>query len=164
MSDLPFRIPSNWKIEHILVFCKGLNETRARVLKMWDQKLKDYRPIKNIVNVIMKSSEVAIVVQFLLDCSVVPAIIDIAQSNSEVLELLFHLTRTWCHSVNIDRLKKLGRYHKWLYCTYLLYFIVLFFFIFYIVFFCWKIFKGRSEINRIENRKELVQTSLDGFR
>ena len=100
-------------IEHILVYCKGLDETRARVLEMWYQKLKNYPAIQNIMKGIMESCDAAVIVQFLLDCSVVPAIIEIVQANGEeTLEILFHLTRTWCHSVNISRLKKLGRYHK----------------------------------------------------
>ena len=80
---------------------------------MWDEKLRNDPVIKNIVKVIMESSEVGVIVQFLLDCSVIPVVIDIVQVyGEEVLELLFKLTRTWCHSINITRLKKLGRYHK----------------------------------------------------
>ena len=58
----PPELQTNEDIEHILVFCKGLSETRAQVMEMWDVKLGNYPVIKNIVKVIMESSEVGVIV------------------------------------------------------------------------------------------------------
>ena len=50
--------------------------------------------------------------QFLRDCSVLPHVINATQSHgSEILQLLFHLTRSWCFSIHRQRTKMLGRWN-----------------------------------------------------
>ena len=49
-------------------------------------------------------------VQFVLDCSIIPEVIDAAQKDNTVYPLLFKVTRTWCYSLHRTRLKHLGRW------------------------------------------------------
>ena len=49
-------------------------------------------------------------VQFVLDCSVIPQVVQVSQTDKAVLQLLFKVTRTWCYSLYRTRLKLLGRW------------------------------------------------------
>ena len=49
-------------------------------------------------------------VQFVLDCSVIPQVVQVSQTDKAVLQLLFKVTRTWCYSLHRTRLKLLGRW------------------------------------------------------
>ena len=56
--------------------------------------------------------------QFLLDCSVLPAVISAVNKNcSDVLHHLFHISRTWVYCLHRERMKLLGLlnyvYHWW---------------------------------------------------
>ena len=49
---------------------------------------------------------------FLLDCSTIPAVINLVQQhNLEVLDKFFAVTRTWVYVIHRERLKMLGRWH-----------------------------------------------------
>ena len=51
------------------------------------------------------------VMQFILDCSVLPMVITAYQKYGPVIhEQLFRVTRTWCRALHRDRLKALGLY------------------------------------------------------
>ena len=51
--------------------------------------------------------------QFLVDCSILPNVISAYQQlGSMVHEDLFRITRTWCRSLHVDRIKLLGRYYS----------------------------------------------------
>ena len=48
----------------------------------------------------------------LLDCSIIPEVIASAQNEgSNVLNMLFRLTRTWVYSLHKERMKLLGRWN-----------------------------------------------------
>ena len=50
--------------------------------------------------------------QFILDCSVLPSVISATQQHGYVvLEELFHLTRTWCFVMHRQRMRMLGRWN-----------------------------------------------------
>ena len=49
-------------------------------------------------------------VQFVLDCSVLPSVVEASRADASVLPLLFKITRTWCYSLHRTRLKLLGRW------------------------------------------------------
>ena len=52
-------------------------------------------------------------VQLLLDCSVVPEVIEANQnSDSSVMAGIFKFSRTWCFNVHMKRMKMLGRWTK----------------------------------------------------
>ena len=51
------------------------------------------------------------VMQFILDCSVMPLVITAYQNFGPIIhEQLFRVTRTWCRALHRDRLKALGLY------------------------------------------------------
>ena len=52
-----------------------------------------------------------VVMQFIIDCSVLPMVISAYQTNGPLIHShLYKITRTWCRSLHRDRLKSLGRY------------------------------------------------------
>ena len=96
-------------IEHILVQCSAYSECRQRLYSLW-------LSTQNIVahNLVCEalSSDTEYLVQFLLDCSVLPHVISATQSHGpEILNILFHLTRSWCFSIHRQRMKMLGRWN-----------------------------------------------------
>ena len=95
-------------LEHMLLDCEGLSDSRAGVLSLWRDKLADQ---PNILSVVMKYtvSEPTNTMQFLLDCSVLPSVIQLSQSDgSDALNLIFYLTRTFCASLHKAKFKLLG--------------------------------------------------------
>ena len=52
-------------------------------------------------------------VQFILDCSTLPKVIEATQTlGPDVLFHLFHISRTWCYTLHRERLKAFGRWRK----------------------------------------------------
>ena len=50
--------------------------------------------------------------QFILDCSALPSVIIASQSQGkDILDSLFHLTRTWCFVLHRQRMRLLGRWN-----------------------------------------------------
>ena len=96
-------------VQHILLECEAYNQNRDRLSKLW---LSNKNPIiKNIISETLSSSR-EYQVQFILDCSVLPAVISASQQyGSCILDTLFYLTRTWCYSIHRSRMKLLGRWH-----------------------------------------------------
>ena len=96
-------------IEHILLACPSLENHRVKLMRMLDQS--DYHDdskclIRTIISV---NSNISI--QLLLDCSPIPEVITLQQSLGEqVLEDIFKFSRTWCYTINRERLRLLGRW------------------------------------------------------
>ena len=92
-------------LEHILVFCPYYTGTRQKLVKLW--------PSSNDSNVKLLALSVLAeppedLVGFLLDASNHPLTIDmIGNYGPDVLNIIFHLTRTWCFFINRERLKLL---------------------------------------------------------
>ena len=58
------------------------------------------------------SSTIKHLLQFILDCSTLPTVINSRQGHGEeVINELFRLTRTWCFVIHRDRMKMLGRWN-----------------------------------------------------
>ena len=83
------------------------------------KKLRDFfasyalatSPLKSSIDAFLARSDSSYQTQFLLDCSIIPAIILLRQSHGvEILSELFYLTRTWCYSLHRERLRQLGRW------------------------------------------------------
>ena len=96
-------------IEHILLTCPSLENHRLKLLGMIDQtdSLDETKSlIKKTMSLLSNVS-----VQLLLDCSSMPEVIVLRQALGEkVLEDLFKFSRTWCYTINRERLKLLGRW------------------------------------------------------
>ena len=96
-------------VEHILVHCVAYSECRRRLCSLWLST--ENRVAHELVREAL-GSDSEYLVQFLLDCSVLPQVISATQSHgSEILSILFYLTRSWCFSIHRQRMKILGRWN-----------------------------------------------------
>ena len=68
-----------------------------------------------VVNNILSSDSQNEVMQFLLDCSVIPEVINcVQQHGSYILNDLFYVGRTWCFSIHCERMKRLCKWNfRW---------------------------------------------------
>ena len=96
-------------LEHILLWCPSYSSTRKKLVTLW---LSTPSPcVTSLVTSILSGPSHSLM-QFLLDASSHPLVIRLAQDlGSEVLRVIFHLTRTWCYAVHRHRAKLLGRWH-----------------------------------------------------
>ena len=98
-------------ISHLLVpRCKALKDKRASLLEYSTSVLKDSPEAMILFNTHINSDETTMV-QFLLDCSVIPAVIAAAQQDEQILKSLFKVTRLWCYTMHRARLQLLQRWH-----------------------------------------------------
>ena len=96
-------------VEHILVHCKQYSECKKRLYSLWLSTPNDV--VRELVLEAF-SSESSYLLQFILDCPVLPSVIIATQSHGfPILKELFYLTRTWCFSVHRNRMKMLGRWN-----------------------------------------------------
>ena len=93
--------------------CDGLTGTRRRLIA-FTKKYIAYKPVlKPIIENYLFSQDETICMQFLMDCSVLPLVITTYQEYGAIIHQdLFRVSRTWCRSVHVARLKALGRYCK----------------------------------------------------
>ena len=98
-------------LEHIILQCTGLNETRRRLVRFTTDYIAAHPIISDIVQAYLYSHIRKVVMQFIIDCSVLPMVISAYQTNGPLIHShLYKITRTWCRSLHRDRLKSLGRY------------------------------------------------------
>ena len=96
-------------LSHILLDCVDLAPARSRCFKLWNDYLIDKPYLFNVVKHYTIGSSIQSQTQFLLDCSVLPDVIELKQKFGLIaLEQLFYLTRTLCFSVHKMRCKLLG--------------------------------------------------------
>ena len=96
-------------LEHILVQCKAYTESKTRLYSLW-LSTRNKVVFKLVLEAL--SSETEYLVQFLVDCSVLPSVVKATQENGHViLKELFYLTRSWCFSIHKQRMKILGRWN-----------------------------------------------------
>ena len=99
-------------LDHILLHCAGLTETRRRLARFTADYISDKPILKPIIAAYLCNSE-ELFMQFIIDCSILPLVItNFQQFGPTIHEHLFHISRTWCYSLDRDRSKLLGR------CTY----------------------------------------------
>ena len=96
---------------HILLHCVSLTAERRRLLD-FTKTLIDQNPfLENIVPLLLNNAKDEDKMQFLIDCSVLPQVIDGTQKYGDIImNLCFKISRTWCRSLHIARSKGLGRY------------------------------------------------------
>ena len=100
-------------IEHILIFCPALADARTNVFRLWFSAAQRNPQLSPIIRSALTSS-ITYRTQFLLDCSVLPEVIRLVQSEgSHHLDQLLYLSRTLCYALHRERLKLLG---KWKSC------------------------------------------------
>ena len=100
-------------IQHVLLHCSGMNENRRRLKSFTDKIAVDKPVIQQIISTYMNTDDEYLRVQFLLDCSVLPLVISSYQIHGPIIyQQLYRISRTWCRSLHLARLKLLGRYNK----------------------------------------------------
>ena len=85
-------------VEHILLHCTYYDNCRRNLKALW---LSSTDPI--IYQLVLEafSSPSEYFLQFTLDCSTLPNVINASQCyGSKILDELFYLTRTWCFSIH----------------------------------------------------------------
>jgi hypothetical protein len=96
-------------VDHILIHCRAYNECKRRLYSLWLSS-----PNPAVIKLVTEafSEETDYLLQFIIDCSVLPSVINAVQAQGpEILDDLFYLTRTWCFSVHRYRMKMLGRWN-----------------------------------------------------
>ena len=104
------RLEIHEDIDHILVHCASLEDTRTRLTDFSYSQCSN--PVISYLVQKYCTHKNHLFPQFLLDCSTIPEVITASQEYGEyVLDQLFRITRTWCYSIHRTRLKLLGRWH-----------------------------------------------------
>ena len=100
-------------LEHIIVHCPGLTETRRRLEVFTSKYIAALPLIKQITETYLGATDTKTIMQFLIDCSVLPLVISARQTYGPIIHHhLFRISRTWCRSLHRDRMKALGRFIK----------------------------------------------------
>ena len=100
------------KAQHILVSCGSLGETRNSLRAFTDKQSAKNPEIKPLIDKYC-SPQHPDFPQFLIDCSVLPDVIQANQGSPiNILIPLFKITRTWCYCLHRARLRILGRWRK----------------------------------------------------
>ena len=96
-------------VKHIIIDCVAYNSIRNGLEQLW--KSSGEEVVYNLVcDALTRGDDYLL--QFILDCSVLPSVIRAVQAHSKtILEKLFYLTRTWCFSIHRARMKNLGRWN-----------------------------------------------------
>ena len=98
-------------LTHILLpKCPLLHERKAVLIEHSRNILKDNQHCTELFEAVLLDDNPDNFVQFILDCSTIPAVIRASQLDRNVLKLLFKICRTWCYSLHRTRLKLLGRW------------------------------------------------------
>ena len=99
-------------IEHLLVTCPALEQTRHRLHSLWCVKSVDCLPLHRLIIRILGSPP-SVLVRFILDCTSIPEVLTLRQAiGYEVIERLLYLTRTWAFTIHKEKLKILGRWPR----------------------------------------------------
>ena len=92
---------------HILSNCDALSSTRNNLLSFANNYSSNYLPLKAIVTTFCHPSHPQFC-QFLLDCSILPEVIQSTQLHGqELLKHLFYITQTFCYALHKSRMKPL---------------------------------------------------------
>ena len=98
-------------LSHILLpRCPLLMERRALLIEYSRSFLQNHPVCAELFEQFLTDTEQDNFVQFILDCSTIPAVVRASQLNRNTLNVLFKICRTWCYSLHRTRLKLLGRW------------------------------------------------------
>ena len=92
-------------LEHLLIECPALSSSRDSLFKMLSERDDISELSKALISDIFLSNDTTDIVQLLLDCSVVPAIISAQDATGNTLSEIFKFTRSWCFTIHQRRMK-----------------------------------------------------------
>ena len=96
-------------VEHLLSTCEGLSDKRQDLLLFWNQQTQENEHLGLLISN-MLSSPAFNFIQFVLDPSAVPQVIEGCQQKLFALDEVFALTRTFCYGLHRRRLQLIGRF------------------------------------------------------
>ena len=100
---------SEGSLEHILLHCTALAQTRARLHQLAHTVAQESHLLGEIITSFLESDNYDLVMQFILDCSVIPAVITTTQVfGNHTRDRLLYLGRTWCYNIHRERMNQLG--------------------------------------------------------
>ena len=100
-------------IDHIILKCSGLTDVRRRLALFTSEYTADKPVLREIVETYLCADNDELRMQFIIDCSVLPLVISSYQHHGPIIhQQLFKITRTWCRSLHVARMKALGRFNK----------------------------------------------------
>ena len=98
-------------LSHILIpKCPLLQERKSHLIDYARNILDQSQVCTDIFEDILSEKNYHQFMQFILDCTALPAVIRASQLNTNILPLLLKVCRTWCYSIHRTRLKLLGRW------------------------------------------------------
>ena len=96
--------------EHILLHCPAYALIRAKMIHLC-LNIQDQQS-KQLVTRVLQSKSAKNIMQFLLDPSTVPEVIELAQVHGEeVYNGFFYLGRSWCFALHREWMKRHGRWN-----------------------------------------------------
>ena len=96
-------------LEHLLVSCPYYRPTREKITRLWTST---EHPSVSVLLLSMLAGPTPALVQFLLDPSINPLVISMTDKHGKgPLLVLFHMTRSWCYSIHIQRTKLLKKFN-----------------------------------------------------
>ena len=108
---LPSCTPSNMEgsLEHILLYCTALAPTRIKLLQLCRNISWNDPALASILVPALNSGDQQTIMQLLLDCTTIPAIIDHTQKYGTGLQdKVLYFGRTWCYNIHRERMNQLG--------------------------------------------------------
>ena len=106
-----YEISSTESTEHILLHCPAYASTRQRLIQLGTAIR--CTASKSLIISCLLSHSLKNIMQLLLDCSALPAVIAAAQLNGEeVYKNLFYYGRTWCFAIHRERKKRLCQWNR----------------------------------------------------
>ena len=104
--------PSEGSLEHILLHCPALAQTRASLHQLSRTVAQESHLLFEIITGVLNSDNNEIVMQFILDSSVLPIVIRTTQLfGNHTRDRLLYLGRTWCYNIHRERMKQLGHFN-----------------------------------------------------
>ena len=98
-------------LQHILLECPALCSTRQNLIGLLHKTACMYPLVADVLYKSFYTPDQSLTMQFLLDCTVLPAVVTLVQANGgELLHQLFYISRNWCYSVHRKRMEMLGLY------------------------------------------------------
>ena len=98
-------------LEHFLILCNHLSLTRLNILQYWQNYTSEDDILHNLISVKLRSP-IQTLMQFLIDPSADPDVIQGVQRKVIKLEDVYKLTRTWCYALHRKKLQLSGRFRK----------------------------------------------------
>ena len=96
-------------LEHLLLFCPALADARNKILKLCVTVSAESDDLRKIIHTMLSGQPIVKMMQFILDCSVMPEVITLTQHSTQAtLERLFYISRSWCYSMHRTGMNKLG--------------------------------------------------------